>query len=287
MQSLSWLKQDMEFSRGFEEIVDVLKTAVLIQFHAVQEKEKINKEYLKQIEECFAFLDPTKIRHPYLFERQDLPAALVVVTSDEGFLGELNSLLINTTIDKRSRTQEDKIFVLGERGARYLEDMNEKFSFFSGISDDVEYREVQGLRNFLLDAYHKKFGKILVIYPEFVSLTNQHVRAYQLLPYAEFNVGQRALHTAVEDMLFEPDAARVIEMLIELWMGIKLLEIFWSSKQSEYAARIMHLDGSMQELKFINQKIRYEYFRQAHALKDNAIREITASRVLLTEHNKF
>jgi ATP synthase F1 gamma subunit len=283
MQNIAWLKQDMEFSRGFEDIVDVLKTAVLIQFRAVQEKEKINAEYLGQVEECFSHVDPATVKHAYLAGRQDLPTAYVAVTSDEGFLGELNSLLINTTIDKRDLAAHDRIFVLGERGARYLEDMNEKFSFFAGISDDVRYEEAQALRNFLLAGYHTSFGKIVVVYPEFVSLTVQRIRAYALLPYAELDMGKKAGPAVIEDMLFEPDSARVVEALIELWMGIKLLEIFWSSKQSEYAARIMHLDGSMQELKNINTKLSYEYFRQAHALKDNAIREITASRVLLTD----
>ena len=84
--------------------------------------------------------------------------------------------------------------------------------------------------------------------------------------------------------MVEPSFGSVIEILVELWMGVKLLEIFWSSKQSECAARIMHLEGSTQELTQLNRKLTFEYFRQVHSLSDKTIREISVSRNLLIKN---
>jgi F0F1-type ATP synthase gamma subunit len=88
---------------------------------------------------------------------------------------------------------------------------------------------------------------------------------------------------AFEDnmLLVEPSVTRVLNSLIELWAGFKLLEIFWLSKQSEFAARIMHLEGSTQEISHLRQRLSFEYFKQVHALKDKVIREISASKIML------
>lgn len=286
MLTVSGLKQDLEFTRGLGDIIDVLKTAAMIQFRTFQMKEGPNKEFLKELEASFGFLPKESVNyHPYFFDRKKMPSLIMVVTSDEGFLGELNTLLINATLDQR-KSDGDEIIVLGERGARYLEDVNEDFVFFPGVSDEISYKEVRGLSRYLLDNYTKKFGRILVIYPEFLSLTNQRVEILEFLPFKYSASHTTTIGYFLEEMLIEPSAEKVSDILIDLWIGYKLLDIFWSSKQSEYAARIMHLEGSTQELTHLNQKLSLDYSRQLHGLKDKAIREISASKIMLGKINK-
>lgn len=286
MRPVSELKEDLMVSQSLGDIIDVLKTAALIQFHIFQTRQKPDENFIKEIEACFNLLFKKNITHPYLFERKMLPSAIVVVTSDEGFLGELNILLINVALDRRN-DKEDELIVLGERGARYLEDMNERFTFFPGISDEVSYKEVVKIKDYLLTNYRKKIGRIIIVYPEFISLMVRRVEAFQFLPYLPQTTTlptlklSKAFDYLIEEFLIEPSLRMVLEVLIELWSGFKLLEIFWSSKQSEFGARIMHLEASTQELADLNKNLSLEYFRQVHALRDKVIREITASKLLL------
>jgi ATP synthase F1 gamma subunit len=278
MRPLAELKQDFEVTRGIGDIIDVLKTTALIQFHTFQLREKPNEDFVKEIETSLQLLAQKDIHHPFLYDREILPSAIVTITSDEGFLGELNTLLVNASLDQL-KSKDDEIIILGERGARYLEDVNQSFTNFPGISDEVKYKEVEILKGYLLKGYRKKFGRIYVIYPEFISLGVQKVTVWQPLPYAILRA--QATAPTTEEILIEPSLKRVLEGLIELWLGFKLLDIFRSSKQSEFAARIMHLEGSTQELSHLKQKLSFEYFRQVHALRDKVIREISASKILL------
>jgi ATP synthase F1 gamma subunit len=289
MIALAKLKQDLKFIQDLGDIIDVLKSAALIQLRLFQLKEKPNKEFLKELEAAFNLFAQQKISHPYLAERPNLPSAIVVVTSDEGFLGELNTLLIDVCLDQH-KAKGDIILALGERGARYLEEAGEDFISFPGVSNEVHYSEVERLRSYLLKGYGQgRFGRILVIYPEFVSLTVQKIVTFQLLPFSwtqeqvqtsEVNSFQRSI---LENILTEPSLNRVLGVLAKLWAGFKLWEIFWSTKQSEFAARIMHLEGSTKELSHLNNSLAFEYFRNVHALNDKTIREISASKVLLSK----
>ena len=287
MRAAAVLKQDLEMTRTLGDIVDVLKTAATIQFRSFQMKQKANEVFFKELDECFKLLLAKQVTHPYLFERKALPTATLVITSDEGFLGELNTVLVNTALDQK-RQAKDEVIVMGERGARYLEDMNQSFMSFPGISDQLNYLEAEKIRDYLIKGYHRRFGRILIVYPEFISLTSQRVTLLQLLPWAESlsDKGKDNLTPSaslLSELMIEPDIKSVLEVIIELWTAFKLQDIFWSSKQAEFAARIMHLEGSTQELGHLTKKLAFEYFRQVHALKDKVIREISASKILLSK----
>lgn len=280
MITITRLKQDLKFTRDLGDIVDVLKSAALIQFHLFQAKKKPHKDFLRELQTCVGLLPKELSAHPYFSQREDLPQALVVVTSDEGFLGELNILLINACLDKR-KSKNDKIIVLGERGARYLEEAGEPYKSLPGLSDEIDYKEAEKIYVYLLKGYEEaRFGRISIIYPEFLSLTVQRVSVFTLLPCPVPDAKEKI---STEEMLVEPSLDRVAGMLIKFWAGFKLLEVFWSAKQSEYAARFMHLEASTQELSLLNQKLTFQYFRQIHTLNDKTIREISSSKILLSK----
>lgn len=281
MRSTAELKTDFEVTRSLGDIIDVLKTAAMIQFRSFQLKEKPNEDLSMQANGCFELLLEKNIKHPCFFDRKSLPSAIVVVTSDEGFLGELNTLLVNASLDQR-RSPNDELVILGERGARYLEDMKLPFTFFPGISDECSYKEAKNLSAFIIDGYKKKYGRIIVIYPKFISLTTQRVTVEEMLPY-KCEEGAKGRHSKwlLEELSIEPTVNCVINTLIEVWMSFVFLYIFWLSKQSEFGARIMHLEGSTQELSHLNQKLSFEYFRQVHTLRDKTIREISAAKIMM------
>ena len=291
MITLMKLKQELRFSQDLGDITDVLKSTALIQFRLFQLKDKPSQDFFKELEKYLRLLKSQSINHPYFLDRENLPTVLVVVTSDEGFLGELNTLLVNTCLDQR-KSGNDEIIVLGERGARYLEDAKEKFVSFPGISHNVNLNEAEDLRSYLLKVFRqRRFGRVLIFYPEFLSLTAQKVTKFQLLPLLsppeqaseseEKILSEAAFIEELEDLLIEPSLNRVLDALVSLWLGARLLHMFWSAKQSEFAARIMHLEGSTQELSHLNRRLAFEYFRQVHALNDKTIREISASKILL------
>jgi len=291
LRPLSELKQDFEMTRNLWDIIDVLKTVALIQFRSFQFKEKPNTVFFDELEACFSILSRTRISHPYLFDRKTLASAIVVITSDEGFLGELNTLLINTALDCR-KSPADEIIVLGERGERYLEDMKERFTAFPGISEEASYKEAEDVRDYLIKGYRRKYGRILAIYPRFISMTTQRISVQQILPYSPHPTPspqggegrgegeKKQSNSVIEEMLIEPTENSVLAALVEIWMTFIFMDIFWSSKQSEFAARIMHLEGSTHELKTMRQKLSFEYFRQLHIARDKVIREISAAKVM-------
>ena len=122
-----------------------------------------------------------------------------------------------------------------------------------------------------------------------MSLGFQKIESVNLLPYVpsrtptnkEDEAGQLRKKREQMSVLVEPGKEPIKKTFVELWVGYKLLEVFLSAKLAEYAARIMHLEGSWQEISHLKEGIMFDYFCERHAIQDQTIREISASKVLL------
>ncbi len=281
MLTLPAAKQSLEYNKSLGDLLEVLKASAIFQFHIFQSMDKPSEDYRLNLDYCLEIIKRKGPHHPYLEEKKAMGSLIVVITSDEGFMGELNMALINTALDIY-KSQKDEILVLGRSGAKYMEDLARPFVPMPALSEDLNYSQIEDFRDYLFDHYTKKSSRIIFVYPKFISLNQQHIETVQLLPYqfpdlkTEIRVG-----ALMEAAFIYPDERRALARLIELQAAFKILQIEQSSKLAEFAAKIMHLEESTGQLELITQKEAFEYFRLVHTLKDKSIREISASKILL------
>jgi F0F1-type ATP synthase gamma subunit len=184
----------------------------------------------------------------------------------------------------------DEIIVMGERGARYLSEMYRgAFTVLPALGDEVSYERAGTVRDLLVDKYMGgRVGKVLVVHARFLSLTVQEPFATKLLPCPElfrppddsrrFRPGQKK-RPAFEETVVEPGLGHAVDFLVRATLTQQLHSIFIDSKLAEYAARIVHLEGSYQEITEMNRRVIFSFFKHLHQKSDKDIREIFASRL--------
>jgi len=292
MYALKQLKKDMEFNRELFDIIGVFKDIASSEFRQLQSRRKSSIDFFECLKDLFQVVDWSKCKDfPLLRRNPSLPSAIVVVTSDEGFSGGLNTTVINTALSKRNR-KDDEFIVLGEKGARLMVGMGEVFLYLEGVGLHIEYKQVTKISNFLLEQYQEqKWANVFVSYSRFISISQQQVEWFQLLPFNPQSIlnlpfADEGLQPPVSlpqqlspELLIEPNLKDVVHYLVWVWATSMLYEIFWESKLSEWAARLMHLEGSHQNLSQWYNELRFRYFRNLHEARDRNIREIFASRL--------
>lgn len=286
------LREDLRFAKELLEMIDVLKSATSSQFRTFQAKRKGFEDFKLKLEEFqSAFGMGAGIKHPFLKENRNLPKAILMITSDEGFLGSLNALVLSAGLEQAAG--EDELIVMGERGSRYLsESQNRAFTYLAGVGDDISYSRAGAVRDMLIARFLEgKIGSVLVSYPRFLSLTVQRIEVTRLLPctdifHKEGEEGRVVIHRRKAPILAEPTPEAVVDYLVRAYLMQKFFDIFLDSKLSECAARIIHLEGSHEEIKGLNRKLMYDYFKHLHEKSDKNIREIFASRLRWREEEK-
>jgi F-type H+-transporting ATPase subunit gamma len=270
------LKSNLQFNKNLGDLVEVMKLAATLQFNQFRLRQEPSEDFIRLLDDVFGVLLSSGSRNDLLLSRDGLPSLFLLVSSDEGFVGELNFLLLNKLLG--ARRQLDFIVCTGQQGANYLKEIQVNFSFFDSPGEKIDAQLLAKIRDYLLSQYiGQKVGKVYVVYLRFINISWQQVELETLLPLSRVvGISEKPLPY----LLIEPDSREVIEGWMKAWLDFRLYQIFWASKLAEFAARIMHLEGSVQELGRINNHLRLEYFKYLHSLSDKSIRELTAARLI-------
>jgi len=291
MIPLTLLRKDLAFNKVMESIIEVLKGVAATEYFHLQSKRKSFNEFEGYLRDLLDIVDIHDFQHPFL----GAPAAannIVLITSDTGFLGELNMSVVNQGLAQYK--SDDLLTIVGREGTRYIGEQGIKYDSFAGIDDDVSYSGVIKLRDHIIKQYlDKNLSGTVIIYPHFVSFSVQKIEQFQLFPCrfifpqeteSRNSSAQRAAFWQAnpeEKVILDSPLKTIVEYLIKVWIGQLIHLIFWESRLSEWAARVMHLERSSNEIRDQQKKMRFQYFRTLHERSDKSTREIFVSRMAL------
>lgn len=298
MKTISELKKDLVFNREMNELMDILKKTAVFEFQSLFNRRKmqtVQEKYVAALEGLLKVFLPMAIgaEHPFLTNPLD-KVILVLVTSDMGFVGGLNTEVVDMGLREIRKKDELHLLALGEKGYLQLEEKGYKFEFLHGMGPDMNFSLAEKVRDYIYASCWKyKVGRVIISYPKFISFARQEIAVDTLIPCGylfktdEIEAPARPSGEvkAVKELrtgtkfLFEPSPQKALDYLLKTYLAYKIYDIFWQAKLSEFAARSMHLDGSMQELTEMKKGIQQQYFRSKHEITDRTIRDIFGGRM--------
>jgi len=279
MQTEQNLKKELEVNTELTELLDVLKGVASSEFRILERKKERFAVFLEAFEGFFQMIDFNFVEHPFAQSKTG-KLGLIMVTSDEGFMGGLNTRVINTALGCPG-AEDAELIIIGERGAAYLRGIGRAFTQFPGIVEDERYEAALRLKDFIIkEGLAGKFSRLILVYPKPITFTVQQVEILTILPCSEFLKKREKLLEKGRDVIIESPISGIIEYLLEAWITEKLFEVFEDSKLSEFSARTVHLEESHQVLLKKGNSLRFKYFRSHHELVDKGMRETFSAQLI-------
>ncbi len=248
--------------------------------------------------------DPTQ--HPLLQDRPVVKTiGLVVMTSNRGLVGALNSNLVNaankTAKELKATTgAEVKTILLGTKGRAMVKQY--------GYSAAAEFTKQEIMTNVLairpvakmvIDDFRSGvYDRIVVAYMDYVSMLVQKPRVKQILPLSAeaFTAGvaglaetaERAAIVAEEkkeakdfEYLFEPSPDTVLEEILPRLVEMQLHRAALESNASEQAARMMAMRNATDAAGDLIDDLTLSYNQARQAAITQDLAEISAGRAAL------
>ena len=278
MAGIVTLRKDIQFHVRLAGLLDVLKAIAAQRFQALERTLKQNDRFFEALGAMTSGFDLSALRHPFV--QGAGPVGVIAVTSDAGLLGGLNQQVILAAV-REYREQPGEIMVIGRRGVAYVRERRLPCREFPGVQDETRRALAEQVRDYAVNrVLEGALGRLAIVYPRALSFTVQRVEVVTALPCQEWlQAGAKGMR-GHEETLLESPMSRVLEYLVWAWLGEKLHEVFGHSRLAELAARAVHLEGSLQELKRRKQKLQLRYFRERREIIDRNIRELSAARSL-------
>lgn len=274
------IKEDILFNSEFMGLLEIMKNIAISQFRSLQAKKQRFIRFSQALDGFFQMVDIRKAPHNLINPKTE-KRAVIAITSDEGFMGDLNFQVMDAAILNR-RSGSDEIIIVGELGARYMKDMGRNFTVFKNAADAEARREAAvELKNYVMQGVaEERFGTVSIYYPNPVSFMIQRVDVVELLPLtAFFSRGRGSGYD--QQVILESPAEEIIEYLAGEFIEQTLIELFEDSKLSEFAARSAHLERSGQELGEKQKRLRAQYFHAYHEAIDKNTRELFSSQIII------
>lgn len=281
MIPLVTLKKDVQFNLWFAKIVDAMKGIASARFYMLQRRLSLFEPFSDAAGSILAGMHLQGLEHPFLKPSTDR-TSVILVTSDEGFLGGLNAQIVAAGLAEAG--SNPLITIVGSQGRTYVRDPNNRAVVFPGVTESTRFQSAVALRNHIVKLVMSgQVGRVLIAYAKAVSFAVQKIHVEPLIPCTSWIEGSKQPGTNV-GMLWESQPGDIVEYVVTGWLAHHLDEIFAMSRLAELSARAVHLEGSYQELLRQGKKIKYQYLRTRHEVIDRSIREISTAALLF--HNR-
>lgn len=269
MRSPKRLHDDMMFVAEFGMLLDVMQQAALSQLRRLDEAQGQQSLLSGRLRsELWRGLPLSAAAHP-LVAGGATGNALIVMTSDQGFVGPLYASVMREA--QRHADPDTRWFFIGQRGAR-LHAPTMRIEQVMPMPDaEASGALVRELAATVVARYlHAGWRDVWVAAPRYYSPTRQGIWAERLLPLP---MHRTSAAPADEAVTLEPSVDRALAASAAVWVAAVLSECLWSGRRAECAARALHLDSARQELSKHNVALRLERFKAMHERLDVMVRE--------------
>jgi F-type H+-transporting ATPase subunit gamma len=188
----------------------------------------------------------TTIHHPFLQEAENPSrAAVLILTSDQGFAGAYNANVLRESGRLRQllrdRGIEPVLYVAGRKGVgwhRFRE--LELADSWSGFSAAPRYRDAQLIATALLEAFNAEEGRVDEIHlvsTEFVSMLTQRPASRRLLPLQIEETDEPSPSGPLPQYEFEPSPPEVLDALMPQYVASRIFYAMLEAAAAELASR--------------------------------------------------
>ena len=228
--------------------------------------------------------------HPLMEKRETVRTrGLIVVSSDKGLAGALNSNLLR---EAAKFDRNSTVFVAaGRKGSQFIARTQRKLAAEFTYKDSPMFSEARAISKFAQDLFLKgEVDQVDVLFTNFISTLNQRPEVRTLLPVGEVkgvtagldgDSAGETLEAGATEFLFEPAPGEVFGALLPHYLNFQMYQILLEAKASEHSARMVAMKNATDNAKQLIKDLTLEYnkLRQANITKE--LLEITSATMTM------
>jgi F-type H+-transporting ATPase subunit gamma len=194
----------------------------------------------------------TEYRHPFLVKREiEDNIGAIVVTSDKGLCGGLNTNVLRLVVSKAKEVQDRgfkiQFTAIGNRALGFLQRTRANVvSQYVQVGDRPNLDKLVGPVKIQIDAYREgKINALYIVYTRFINTMKQEPVIEQILPLPSTRLApdSRAVRKNW-DYVYEPDAKDVLDQLLRRYLEQIIYQSVAENIASEQSARMVAMKAA-------------------------------------------
>ncbi|MDB4358726.1 ATP synthase F1 subunit gamma [Verrucomicrobiales bacterium] len=229
--------------------------------------------------------------HPLLQEHEGDRELVVLVTTDKGLCGGLNTNLIRLVSEKE---EGNTTFVtIGSKGRQHLARVKKDLLADFTVDDPVAFAETKQVSEFIMEKFLSgEYARVKVGFTNFINTMSQEPMFETLLPIRPIDLGRDSSFVGVGrepdpvdvnpgpeygGYIFEPSASAVLESVVPQYVNYQLYQMVLESRASEHSARMVAMKAATDNAEDMIKDLTLVYNKQRQAAITSELLEITTA----------
>lgn len=267
-----------------KKITKAMEMVAASKMRKAQDRMRAARPYSEKIRNITANLSQAnpEYTHPFMIQQdQSKKVGLIVVTTDKGLCGGLNTnvlrLVTNKLRELEAKGSKIEAVAIGNKGLGFLNRIGAPVvSHAVQLGDTPHLDKLIGPVKALLDAYQEgKLDAVYLSYTKFINTMKQEPVIEQLLPLTSDKLAtDKNAHSW--DYLYEPDAATVIDELLIRYVEALIFQAVAENMASEQSARMVAMKSASDNAGNVIGELKLVYNKTRQAAITKELSEIVA-----------
>ena len=266
-----------------KKITKAMEMVAASKMRKAQDRMRAARPYAEKVRQITGNLSRAnpEYTHPFMQTNDAKVAGFVVVTTDKGLCGGLNTNVLRAVTTQlkelQAQGQTAEVVAIGNKGLGFMNRIGAKVvSSVTSLGDTPHLDKLIGPVKTLLDAYTEgRVNAVYVCYTKFINTMKQESVIEQLLPLnagsLQYNAGGRDW-----DYVYEPDAPAVIDELLLRYVEAQVYQAVAENMASEQSARMVAMKAATDNAGSVIGELKLVYNKTRQAAITKELSEIVA-----------
>jgi len=284
MPSSKEIRTKIKSVQNTRKITKAMEMVAASKMRKAQDRMRRARPYADKIRNIAAHLSSAnpEYRHPFLVEHDSVKGAgIIVVTTDKGLCGGLNTNVLRAVTSKLQQWEADgeKVITtaIGNKGFNFLGRLGQNVvSHAVQLGDAPVLETLIGPIKVQLDAYTRgEIDQVYLAYTKFINTMKQEPVVEQLLPLtADSLQGDADDRDYGWDYLYEPDAQAVLDDLLLRYIEALVFQAVAENMASEQSARMVAMKAASDNANTLIDELQLSYNKARQAAITKELAEI-------------
>jgi len=270
-----------------KKITKAMEMVAASKMRKAQERMRAARPYSEKIRNIAANLGKAnpEYTHPFMQVNTAKTTGFIVVTTDKGLCGGMNTNVLRGVTSKFKDLQSSGMAVqavaIGNKGLGFMSRVGVKVvSHVTQMGDTPHLEKLIGPVKVVLDAYAKgEVNAVYLCYTRFINTMKQEAVVQQLLPLSAPDMQAESQSSGTQhgwDYIYEPDAQTVIDDMLTRYVEALVYQAVAENMASEQSARMVAMKAATDNAGSVIGELKLVYNKTRQAAITKELSEIVA-----------
>jgi F-type H+-transporting ATPase subunit gamma len=287
MASGKEVRNQISSIQSTQKITNAMEMVAASKMRKAQNRMQVGKPYAQRIRTVVGHIANAnpEYQHMFMLEREVKRVGFVIVSTDRGLCGGLNTNLFKAAI-KSMKSYADQgieidLCLVGAKAAAF-------FNAYGGnvvaalrdMGEDPSIGDLIGGVKVMLDAYGDgRIDKLFLVGNEFINTMTQNPTVEQLLPLKAEDSKEMKHHW---DYLYEPDAQELLDGLLTRYIESQVYQAVVENGACEQAARMLAMKNATDNAGDLIDNLQLVYNKARQAAITQELSEIVSGAAAIS-----